>query len=155
MKTQGNNEFQEAFKERTKSFALRVIKLADSLPNKKVCWDLGRQLLRSGTSLGANYRAACRARSNSEFRAKLGIVEEEADETLYWMELLVESQLVAASRLDSLMNEADEILRVVISAIKNTDDSDKPSRISRPANPRRLHKNLSLSEAPLRHRSPD
>ncbi|MDZ4288412.1 MAG: four helix bundle protein [Prosthecobacter sp.] len=128
MKTQSNREFQEVMKTRTKKFAVRIIKLADALPSKKVCWDLGRQLLRSGTSVGANYRAACRARSNAEFRAKLGIVEEEADETLYWMELLIESGLVKASRLEPLMTEADEILRIVVSAIKSTDDSDKSKR---------------------------
>lgn len=144
MKSASNAEFQQEMKRRTKDFAVRVIKLADALPNKKVCWDLGRQLLRSGTSVGANYRAACRARSNAEFRAKLGIVEEEADETLYWMELLIESGVVKASRLEQLMTEAEEILRIVVSAIKNTDDSDKASRILRPA----IKNGISLRKSP-------
>lgn len=81
----------EELKQRTKQFALRNIKLVQSLPSEDVARTIGRQLLRSGTSVGANYRAACRARSDAEFRAKLGIVEEEADESAYWMELLVES----------------------------------------------------------------
>ncbi len=105
---------------RTKNFAVRIINLVDALPYKKICWDVGRQLLRSGTSVGANYRAACRARSNAEFKSRLGVVEEEADETLYWMELLIESGVVKATQLQPLMVEADEILRIVVSAIKNT-----------------------------------
>ena len=75
----------------TRDFALRVIRLVDSLPQKQTAKTIGHQLLRCGTSVGANYRAACRARSPAEFRAKLGIVEEEADESIYWMELLVEA----------------------------------------------------------------
>lgn len=123
MKATSNSEFQETMKKRTKEFAVRIIKLTEALPNKKVCWDLGRQLLRSGTSVGANYRAACRARSVAEFRAKLGIVEEEADETLYWMELLIEAGIIKPDRLTALMTEAEDILRITVSAIKNTPDS--------------------------------
>jgi four helix bundle protein len=85
---------REAFKQRTKKFALRVIRLVDSLPNRRSARVMGDQLLRSGTSVGANYRAACRARSRKEFCSKLGIVEEEADESAYWMELLIESNTV-------------------------------------------------------------
>lgn len=136
MKTVSNSVFQEMMKKRTKEFAVRIIKLAEALPDKKVCWDMSRQLLRSGTSVGANYRAACRARSNAEFRAKLGIVEEEADETLYWMELLIESGLVESSRLIALMTEAEEILRITVTAIKNTDDSDKAKRVIKPVSAR-------------------
>lgn len=120
-------------KKRTKDFAVRIIKLVDSLPDRKICWDIGRQLLRAGTSVGANYRAACRARSNAEFRSKLGIVEEEADETLYWMELLIESGVVKAVQLNALMTEAEEILRIVISAIKNTPNSAPAARKSNSA----------------------
>lgn len=119
-------------KKRTKAFALRVIKLVDALPNRKVCSDLGRQLLRAGTSVGANYRAACRARSVAEFRAKLGIVEEEADEAIYWMELLVESNHMKLSRLESLMEEAEEILKIIVSAIKASTAPEKPQRILKP-----------------------
>ena len=82
---------EQAFKNRTKQFALGVVKFVESLPRARVADVLGRQLLRSGTSVGANYRAACRGRSTSDVVAKLGIVEEEADESVYWMELLVES----------------------------------------------------------------
>lgn len=84
---------------RTKSFALRVIRLVDSLPQTGSAGVIGRQLLRSGTSVGANYRAACRARSKREFVAKLGIVEEECDESIYWMELLGKGGLVPEERL--------------------------------------------------------
>jgi len=104
-------------KERTKAFALRVIRAAKALPNDVVSRELGRQLLRSGTSVGANYRAACRARSRAEFLAKLGIVEEEADESVYWMELLIESGTVTNRRLGPLMREAQEILAIVVSSI--------------------------------------
>lgn len=132
MKSTSNTEFQVEMKKRTKAFALRVIKVVEALPNRKACWDLGRQLLRSGTSVGANYRAACRARSVAEFRAKLGIVEEESDEAIYWMELLVESNHLKLSRLESLMREADEILRIIVSAIKSSANTEKPQRITKP-----------------------
>ena len=84
----------EQIKQRTKQFALRTMRLVQSLSANDVARTLGKQLLRSGTSVGANYRAACRARSKAEFRAKLGIVEEECDESMYWMELLIEADLV-------------------------------------------------------------
>ena len=105
-------------KQRTKAFALRVIRLVQSLPNDTVGQILGKQVLRSGTSVGANYRAACRARSTAEFCAKLGIVEEEADETIYWIELIGDAKLVKSGRLSSLMQEANEILSIVVSSIK-------------------------------------
>lgn len=88
---------QDEMKKRTGQFALRVIRLVESLPNNKVCNVLGHQLLRSATSVGANYRAACRARSTAEFIAKLGIVEEEGDESRYWIELLIESDQIKPS----------------------------------------------------------
>ncbi|HKP54553.1 MAG TPA: four helix bundle protein [Chloroflexia bacterium] len=109
---------EQEFKERTKKFALRVIRLVEALPKSKTSDVLGRQLLRSGTSVGANYRAACRARSTSDIIAKLGIVEEEADESLYWMELLIEAELVPPSKLESLMREANEILAMTVASIK-------------------------------------
>src|SRR5262245_33129291 len=84
---------------RTKQFAMRIIRLVERLPNTRTADVIGRQLLRSGTSVGANYRSACRARSPAEFCAKMGIVEEEADESGYWIELLVESGLVKAHLL--------------------------------------------------------
>jgi len=84
----------QELKDRTREFALRVVRATQSLPKGRVAWVLGDQLLRSGTSVGANYRAACRARSKAEFLAKLGVVEEEADESLYWMKLLVAAGIV-------------------------------------------------------------
>ncbi len=96
--------------QRTKSYALRVIKVVQALPRDDVARVLGKQLLRSGTSVGANYRAACRARSAADFIGKLKIVEEESDESLYWMELLVESSVLPQRRLGALMREGDEIV---------------------------------------------
>ena len=85
----------DQLRQRTKTFALRVIKLVEALPKTTTAAVLGKQLLRSATSVGANYRAACRARSTAEFVAKMGIVEEEADECIYWMAIIGETKLVA------------------------------------------------------------
>jgi four helix bundle protein len=85
---------QIELKERTKKFALRVIRLVEALPNGRLCDTIARQILRSGTSVGANYRAACRARSNADFVSKMGIVEEELDECLYWLELLSDTKTI-------------------------------------------------------------
>ena len=109
---------REEMKERTKEYANRVVKLCSALPNNWVARTLGKQLLRSGTSVGANYRSVCRAKSTSDFINKLRIVEEECDESLFWMELLVENNLVKQSRLTALMKEADEILAIVVSSAK-------------------------------------
>ncbi|HSE50031.1 MAG TPA: four helix bundle protein [Terriglobales bacterium] len=106
----------EEFKNRTKQFALRVIKLFRALPRTEEARVIGRQLLRSGTSVGANYRAACRGRSRAEFIAKLGIVVEELDESVYWLELLVESGIVRAERLALLTNETNELLAIFAAA---------------------------------------
>jgi len=108
---------KEDMKRRTKKFALRVIRLVESLPNERTAEVIGRQLLRSGTSVGANYRAACRAKSTADFIAKMGTVEEEADESSYWMELLVEAEIVKADRLESLMKEADELLAITVASV--------------------------------------
>ncbi|MEG4577609.1 four helix bundle protein [Microcoleus sp. N3A4] len=94
---------EQEFKQRTKQLALRVIKLVSSLPKNTVSEVIGKQLIRSGTSVGANYRAACRARSTADLIAKLRIVEEEADESLYWMELIVEAKLVDVANLRSII----------------------------------------------------
>ncbi len=107
----------QQMKDRTKKFALRVIRATQSVPRNRLAGVLGGQLMRSGTSVGANYRAACRARSKAEFLAKLGIVEEEADESLYWMELLVEAGLVRKERISSLMQEANEIVSITVASI--------------------------------------
>jgi four helix bundle protein len=105
-------------KARTQRFALDAIRLSYSLPRDSVGSVIGRQLLRSATSVGANYCAACRARSRSDFIAKLKIVEEETDETAYWLELLDESKTLPAARLSRLLGEADELLRIVVSSIR-------------------------------------
>ena len=105
-------------KDRTKAFALRIIRLTESLPKGRTSDVVGRQLLRSGTSVAANYRSACRAKSSADFVSKMGIVEEEADEALFWMELLVEARLVDDARLKDLMSEANELLSIAASSIK-------------------------------------
>ena len=103
---------------RTKSYAIRVIKVVQAMPRNEVGDILGRQLLRAGTSVGANYRAACRAKSTADFVNKLKIVEEECDETLYWMELLVESGALSLRRLELLMDEGGQLLAIFVSALK-------------------------------------
>ena len=109
---------EQEFKQRTKALGLRVIKLVSSLPKTTVSEVIGKQLIRSGTSVGANYRAACRARSTADLIAKLRIVEEEADECLYWMELIVEAKLVDVANLRSIMSETNEILARTVASIK-------------------------------------
>ncbi|MGD2109219.1 MAG: four helix bundle protein [Phycisphaerae bacterium] len=108
----------EDFKKRTKEFALRGIRLAEALPKSSTGFVIARQLLRCATSVGANYRSACRARSRADFVAEMRIVEEECDEAIYWMELLVETELVEPKLLEPLMGEAEEILSLVVSSIK-------------------------------------
>ena len=109
---------QKDLKERPKEFALMVIGLVEALPRGRTADVIGRQLLRSGTSVGANYRAACRAKSQADFISKMGIVEEEADESLFWMELLIDAGIVESKRLEGLMKEADELLAITVSSIK-------------------------------------
>jgi len=106
------------FKKRTKEIALRIIKLVDSLPPASSAQIIGKQLLRSGTSVGANYRAACRAKSSADLIHKLSIVEEEADECLYWLELLNDSGIVAEKKLSKLYSDVNEILAMTVSSIK-------------------------------------
>jgi len=108
----------DEFKNRTKAFALRVIRLVEALPKSRTADVIAKQLLRCGTSVGANYRAACRAKSNADFVAKMAIVEEECDEVIYWLELLVEAGLMDDHRLADLKAEADEILSMVVASIK-------------------------------------
>ena len=110
----------EEMKQRTKAYALRVIRLVQALPRNEVARTVGGQLLRSGTSVGANYRSACRAKSRPDFVHKLKIVEEECDESLYWMELLVEGELISAGRLQALQQEGSEILSIVVASLRTT-----------------------------------
>ena len=110
-------------RDRTKKFALRIIRLSVSLPKTMESQVIWRQLLRSGTSVAANFREASRARSEAEFVAKLGIVEQELDESLLWMELLVESDIISIARMQDLMTEADELIRITVKAIQSTKKS--------------------------------
>ena len=116
----------EDLRTRTKSFAIRVIRLVNALPYNRTGDVIGRQLLRSACSVGANYRAACRGRSRAEFVAKLGIVEEEADECCYWLELLIESELLKESLLTDLLRESHEITAMIVASIK-TVKATKPT----------------------------
>ena len=109
----------DALRSRTKQFALRVMRLVRSLPNTAEGRVIGSQVLRSATAIGANYRAAGRGRSRAEFAAKIGTVLEEADETAYWFELLVEGGLVAEKRMADLLKEAEELVKI-FAAMKHT-----------------------------------
>jgi four helix bundle protein len=108
---------QEEMKCRTKRIGLEVIKLIDELPSKPSAWTIAKQIMKSSTSIGANYRAACRAKSTPDFLNKLKIVEEEADETIYWIEMLVESGLVLKERVSYLLSETNEILSIIVASI--------------------------------------
>jgi len=118
--TDGGTKVFVPLVERTKQFALRVIRLVEALPKSKTSDVIGHQLLRSATSVAANYRAAQRARSGAEFRAKLGIVEEEADECSLWMELLVESRIVSADLLKPLLVESNQITAMIVASIRTS-----------------------------------
>jgi len=109
---------ENEMKKRTKQFGLRVIRLVESLPNGQTARTIGNQLLRSGMSVGANYRAACRGRSKADFIAKAGISLEEADECLYWMEMLQEAGIVPVEKMKDLMKEADELVAIFTTSIK-------------------------------------
>jgi four helix bundle protein len=107
-------------KARTKQFALRVMKLVGALPRTTVGRAIGGQLIRSGTSVGANYRAACRARSKAEFAAKLGTVAEEADETCFWLELIIEGELLAQKRVAALLEESNALTAIFTAAVRTS-----------------------------------
>ncbi len=105
-------------KKRTFEFGSRVIAAAEALPRAETARILGRQLIRAGTSVGANYRAAARARSRADFVAKLGVVEEECDESAYWMEMIIDRKLLKRNRLNDLLEEANELLAITVASIK-------------------------------------
>jgi len=109
---------KEEFLLRTKKFGLRIIRLVTSLPRSAIVSAIGNQLLRSGTSVGANYRAAVRGKSRADFISKMGTVEEECDESLYWMEMLIESGFLKPGVAGALMKEGEEILSMVVASIK-------------------------------------
>ena len=113
---------------RTKAFSLRILKLADHLPRTTSGRAIGNQLVRCGTSVGANYRAACRSRSRAEFAAKLGIVAEEADETIYWLELLRDGKILPELKIADLLREADE-LTAIFTAGRRTSSRNQTSSI--------------------------
>lgn len=108
----------DELKKRTKQFGLRVIRLVESLPKTRTANVIGRQLLDCATSVGANYRASCRGRSKAEFIAKLGVVEEEADESIYWLEMLVEAKVVKSEQITGLLAEADELTAIIAASRK-------------------------------------
>jgi len=114
---------QDDMKKRTKEFAKRIIRLCRALPDNREGHLIGNQIFRSGTSVGANYRAACRARSTAEFISKLSIVEEEADETLFWLELIVEMDILDETKVKPLMQENNEIIAIIVSTIKTAKKS--------------------------------
>ena len=114
-------------KRRTKEFALRILKLVDALPRTTAGRALASQIVRSGTSVAANYRAACRAKSPADFISKMGIVEEEADETLFWLELLEESELVSAAKLTAIKKEASELIAITVASIKTARRNRAPN----------------------------
>jgi four helix bundle protein len=111
---------QEQIKYRTKQIGLKVIQLIDDFPQKTSAFTIARQIVRSSTSIGANYRAACRAKSIPDFLNKLKIVEEETDETLYWFEILEESSLIPKDKISGLIKETNEILSILVASINTT-----------------------------------
>ena len=117
----------ENLKRRTKRFGLEVIRLVEKLPKDETCRILGRQLLRSGTSVGANYRAACRAKSSADFISKLGFVEEEADESGFWLEMLVDAEKLAPKAAAPLIKEAGELTAIAVSSINTARKSGSRS----------------------------
>ncbi|MBK6710506.1 MAG: four helix bundle protein [Candidatus Promineifilaceae bacterium] len=116
---------KKTMQERTKNFALRVIRLINTLPDTPTTRVIGNQLLRSATSVGANYRAACRAKSDADFLYKLSIVEEEADESLYWLELILEAEIVREPLLQPLLQEANELVAITVATIKTLKQNKK------------------------------
>ena len=111
---------EEQLKSRTKEFAKNIIQLCRNLPNNREGRLIGDQMFRSGTSVAANYRAACRGRSKAEFVSKLAIVEEEADETMFWLEVIKEMSIYEEPVVEDLIKESDEIIAIIVSSIKTT-----------------------------------
>lgn len=115
-----NQSTMKNLQDRTKRFALDVFRFCDALPNTRPCWIIGKQLMRSASSVGANYRAACRAQSRADFIAKLSIVEEEVDESLFWLEMLEALDLGHSSVLHQLKTEADQLVAIIVASKKTT-----------------------------------
>ena len=123
---------KEELKLRTKKFALSIINLVEELPNTLTGRTIGNQIIRSGTSVAANYRAACRARSNADFISKITIVEEECDETLFWLELIVEANLLKKELLRDLIKEVDELTAIFTASGKTARQNNPSSKIRTP-----------------------
>lgn len=123
---------EKELKKKTKQFALRIIKLVNALPKSIEGQAIGGQLIRCGTSVGANYRSACRGRSKAEFVAKLGIVEEEADESAFWMELIIEGGLLEKELVEPLLKEADELIAIMVASRKSAknESANRKSQIA-------------------------
>ena len=111
--------------QRTKAYALRIIKLYNALPRAPVAQVIGKQLLRSGTSVGANYREGSRARSNAEMKAKFGLCLQELEESVYWMELLIEAGIVSETTLAQLLDETNQLLAIFTTAIKRISSGER------------------------------
>jgi len=111
---------QQELKDRTKKFAIEVVLYYKSMPNNDLKFTLGKQLVRSGTSVGANYRSACRGRSKAEFNAKLGICEEECDETMYWLDVITETCDHEPVKTKKIWNESEELLKIFVSSINTS-----------------------------------
>ena len=122
MENEIKSDFVEKFRNRTKKFVVDNIKLYQLLPKTEEAKIIGKQLLRSASSVGANYRAACRARSQAEFHSKISIVVEEADESIFWMEVMIDAEIMQPEKLKALMIEGNEILKVTSSARKTITD---------------------------------
>src|SRR2546429_1394324 len=129
----------ENLKQRTKKFGLDVIKLFEGLPKDDTSKVLGRQLLRAATSVGANYRAVCRAKSTADFISKFGTVEEEADESGFWLEMLVDSGKLQLLRADPLIREAGELTAIAVSSINTARQTNARPRTPIASNARKLH----------------
>lgn len=112
------SEFESKLKLRTRAYALAIVRLVQSVKHEMVSDVLAKQLVRCGTSVGANYRSACRARSRAEMISRLSVVEEEADESLYWLEIMADAQILERSAIQNLMLEGEEILKIVVASIR-------------------------------------
>lgn len=123
---------EDDLKQRTKAFSLRVLKLVDSLPDSRSGRILTNQLGRAGTSVGANYRSACRSRSPAEMISRLSVVEEEADESAFWLELLGDHGLVAAAKVAPLLKEAGELTAIVVASRRTLAKRNRESKIKNP-----------------------
>jgi four helix bundle protein len=123
---------KEELKNRTKKFALMIIKLVEELPDTLAGRTIGKQIIRSGTSVAANYRTACRARSNADFISKIAIVEEECDETLFWLELIAEANMLKNERLHDIVKEADELTAIFTASGKTARLNNPKSSIRNP-----------------------